>query len=110
MDGVRGEQGLKAGHVQLGGSGVELNGLASNHQERGGGVVIVDGAAQAYQTLAQIPTSRRLYLIRPEQAGQRLAPVGAIGFHSQVSQQRPRPVGGEDGGLVVQRDLERAQE
>jgi len=46
--------------------------------------------------------------IGQKQPGQGLAPVGAVRLHGQVSQQRPRPIGGEDGRPVIQCNLKRA--
>ena len=72
-------------------------------------VAVIDGPAQPGQGLAQIAARCRLGPIRPQQTSQRLAPVGAIRFNGQIGQQRPCPVGGEGGRLVVQRCLEGAQ-
>jgi hypothetical protein len=74
---------------------VELDRPTVDQQERYGLILVTDRLAEVGERLAEVLARSRFGLIRPQQSGQSISAVRIICFDDQVSEKRPRLVGGE---------------
>jgi hypothetical protein len=86
---TRRHQCLERPHVDPAVTGtVELDRLAGGQWIRWRGVGIIDRFSKLGEGVAEIAASRLLWPVGPQEPGQDLAPVWALGFHRQIGQQR----------------------
>ena len=105
------QQRLEGGDIARGVAlGIELHRPGGHQQQRGVRVLVAQRGPQPDERLAQIVERRRLGLVRPEQAGERFAALGAAGVQDQIDEERPHLIRAEGGDrLSIHGGLQRAE-